>query len=86
MIEIGNERFRAGEALFNPGFMGIDCLGLHEVIYQSVLACDVDIRRNLLGNVVLNGGASLLTGIQERVCKEVEKKKKKKKNNTQFMC
>ena len=56
---IGNERFRCPEALFQPSFLGIEANGVHETCYNSIMKCDVDIRKDLNGNIVLSGGSSM---------------------------
>merc|ERR1739848_192198 len=43
VITIGNERFRAPEALFQPSFLGMESCGIHETTYNSIMKCDVDI-------------------------------------------
>ncbi|KAF9236433.1 actin protein 4, isoform b [Melanogaster broomeanus] len=58
-ITIGNERFRAPEALFQPSFLGLEAAGIHETTYNSIFKCDLDIRRDLYGNVVLSGGTTM---------------------------
>ncbi|CAJ0646621.1 5634_t:CDS:2 [Entrophospora sp. SA101] len=49
VITIGNERFRAPEALFQPSFLGHEAAGIHETTYNSIMKCDVDIRKDLYG-------------------------------------
>ena len=34
MINIGNERFRCPEALFNPAVLGLEAAGIHEMTYN----------------------------------------------------
>merc|ERR1712226_953535 len=36
VITIGNERFRAPEALFQPSFLGMESCGVHETTYNSI--------------------------------------------------
>ncbi|KAJ5073701.1 actin [Anaeramoeba ignava] len=55
VITIGNERFRCPEVLFQPSLIGMEQPGVHETTYNSIMKCDVDIRRDLYGNVVLSG-------------------------------
>jgi actin-related protein len=43
VIDIGNERFRCPEALFQPSFLGMEC-GIHEMIYKSIMKCDIATR------------------------------------------
>ena len=45
VITIGNERFRCPEALFQPSFLGMESSGIHETTYNSIMKCDVDIRK-----------------------------------------
>jgi len=71
VITIGNERFRSPEALFQPAFLGLEHAGIHETTYNSIMRCDVDIRRDLYGNVVLSGGSTMFPGIADRMQKEI---------------
>lgn len=41
-----------------------------QVLLASAMACDPDIRRDLIGNLVLTGGASTMRGLQERLVAE----------------
>ncbi|KAH3693384.1 actin, cytoplasmic 2 [Pelomyxa schiedti] len=71
VITIGNERFRCPEALFQPSFLGMEAAGIHETCYNSIMKCDVDIRKDLYGNIVLSGGTSMFPGIADRMQKEM---------------
>ena len=57
MITIGSERFRCPEVLFTPSLVGMEATGIDETAFNSIMKCDVDIRKDLYGNVVLSGGA-----------------------------
>ncbi|KAF6769412.1 hypothetical protein AHF37_12789 [Paragonimus kellicotti] len=71
VITIGNERFRCPEAMFQPSFLGLECAGLHETAYTSIMKCDVDIRKDLYANIVLSGGSTMFPGIADRMQKEI---------------
>ncbi|VDL97792.1 unnamed protein product [Schistocephalus solidus] len=71
MITIGNERFRCPEALFQPNFLGLEATGIHETTYNSIMKCDVDIRKDLYSNTVLSGGSTMYHGIAERMQREI---------------
>lgn len=71
IITIGNERFRCPETLFQPNFIGLEESGIHEKTFQSIMKCDVDIRKDLYLNVVLSGGTTMFEGIAERLTKEL---------------
>merc|ERR1719402_329369 len=71
VITIGNERFRCPETLFQPSFLGMETVGIHETTYNSVMKCDVDIRKDLYANNVLSGGTTMFPGIADRMQKEI---------------
>ena len=71
IITVGNERFRCPELLFRRDFIGSKELGIHEQIYDSIMKCNPDIRRDLYSNIVLSGGNILFEGIVERLHKEL---------------
>merc|ERR1719509_179382 len=71
VITIGAERFRAPEALFQPSFLGMESCGIHETTYNSIMKCDVDIRKDLYANTVMSGGTTMYPGIADRMQKEI---------------
>ncbi|XP_047315316.1 actin-7-like [Impatiens glandulifera] len=71
VIKIGTERFECPEILFRPTLIGIESPGIHEVIYNSIMKCDVDIRKDLFENILLCGGSTMFLGFVERLSKEL---------------
>jgi len=71
VITVGNERFRCPEVLFSPSFLGMESCGIHELSYNSIMKCDIDVRKDLYNNVVLSGGSSMFPGIADRLQKEL---------------
>jgi len=71
VITIGNERFRAPEALFQPSVIGLESGGIHVTTYNSIIKCDVDVRKDLYGNIVMSGGTTMYPGISDRMQKEI---------------
>lgn len=71
VITIGAERFRCPEVLFQPSLIGMETSGIHETAYNSIMKCDVDIRRDLYGNIVLSGGTTMFPGIANRMSNEI---------------
>ncbi len=81
IINIGNERFRCPEYLFKPLEMnGKEYKGIHELTFDSIQNCDVDVRRDLYQNIILSGGTTMYEGIGERLLKEVQSKAAKSMN------
>jgi actin-related protein len=72
VITIGNERFRCAEILFKPSMIGLEQEGIHRLTFSSIMKCDVDIRKDLYGNVVMSGGSTMFPGITERMTKELK--------------
>merc|ERR1711991_351921 len=71
VITVGNERFRCPEVLFQPSLIGKEAQGCHDTMFQTIMKCDVDIRKDLYANIVLSGGTTMFTGIAERLTKEM---------------
>jgi actin beta/gamma 1 len=71
VIRIGNERFRCPEVLFQPAMIGKEAEGVHKTLFNTIMACDVDIRKDLYYNIVLSGGTTMFPGIAERLTKEM---------------
>lgn len=70
VFAVGPEAFRAPELLFRPTTAGIDSPGLHEALAGAVFRCDVELRRELWGSVVLAGGSTQLPGLGRRLLSE----------------
>merc|ERR1712187_383056 len=71
VITVGAERFRCSEVLFKPSLIGKESEGIHKLAYESIMKCDVDIRRDLYTNTVLSGGTTMFPGIDVRLTKEM---------------
>ena len=57
--------------LFQPSFLGMESAGIHETSYNSIMKCDIDIRKDLYANTVLSGGTTMYPGIADRMQKEI---------------
>eukprot|EP00850_Spirogloea_muscicola_P005314 SM000024S07776 [mRNA] locus=s24:471134:476148:+ [translate_table: standard] len=81
MIEVGSDRFRVAEALFNPAIVktvpkmedfSIEGLqGLPQMVIESINKCDADVRRDLFSSVLLSGGSTVMQQMKERLEKEL---------------
>jgi actin-related protein len=71
IFEAGSERFRCPEMLFDPTLGGMTCEGIHQSLFNSIMKCDIDIRKDLYKNIILCGGSSMFQGFSERIEKEV---------------
>jgi len=73
VITIGNERFRCPEVLFQPSFLGNESAGIHRLTFDSIMKCDVDIRKDLYANTVMSGGTTMFKQIDQRLKDELDK-------------
>jgi actin len=71
-ITVSVERFLAPECFFNPSVIGKELEPLDDVICGAIKQCDVDLRRDLYGNIVLSGGSTMYPGLKERLTKEIK--------------
>jgi len=72
VITIGAERFRAPQALFDPSLVGLEDAGVDRLTYDSIMKCDVDIRKDLYCNVVLSGGSTMYPNMETRMTNGVK--------------
>ena len=63
----GEQRFGAAEPLFQPSLCNVEQDGLAETIMNVIQEADIDIRADLYQNIILSGGTSLLSGLDERL-------------------
>merc|ERR1712050_784071 len=72
VLTIGSERFRCPEVMFQPSFIGREKEGIHKLTFDSIMKCDIDIRKDLYANIVMSGGSTMFENIDARVKKEIE--------------
>ncbi|KAI6711238.1 hypothetical protein B2J93_3246 [Marssonina coronariae] len=71
--QVGQERFRAPEILFDPEIIGLEYPGIHQIVVDAINRTDLDLRKALFGNIVLSGGATLTKGFGDRLLHEVQR-------------
>lgn len=72
IITPASARFRCTEILFQPDLGGIKSNGVHQLLNESVIKCNKDIRADLFGNIIMSGGSTMLNGFKERLEKEIK--------------
>ncbi|RKP19220.1 Actin/actin-like protein [Rozella allomycis CSF55] len=73
VIKLNTERHLAPEILFTPELIGNECPPVNKMVLDSIKKVDLDLRRDLYGNIVLSGGTTLTKGFPERLLSEIEK-------------
>ncbi|MHA2280769.1 MAG: hypothetical protein ACXAC5_07945 [Promethearchaeota archaeon] len=72
-LEINSERFQLTEPLFDPALIHIDYISLPEAIAKVIRTWDREDWSELLSNIVLAGGGSLIPGLEKRLKIEISK-------------
>jgi len=70
-LEINFERFMIPEPLFQPRLIHIDYMNLPEAIARIIKSWDRENWEELVSNIILTGGGTLIPGIKERLTKEL---------------
>ncbi|MFX1436254.1 MAG: hypothetical protein ACFFAA_03485 [Promethearchaeota archaeon] len=72
-LEINTERFMLTEPLFKPSLIHIDYIGLPEAVSKIVKFWDRENWEDILPNIILAGGGSLIPGLDIRLKTEISK-------------
>ena len=74
--DFGPERFQIPESLFDPSSIKNSPIGMgmSQIVTTSVGMCEIDIRPQLYGNLIVTGGNTLLQGFNDRLNKELSGK------------
>ncbi|XP_060522899.1 actin-like [Cylas formicarius] len=73
VIHLGQERTQCPQALFDPTLVEqYESQGIHEMVYRSIMNCDIDLRRDFANNIVLSGGTTLLKDFEHRLKTELD--------------
>ncbi|MFW9999657.1 MAG: hypothetical protein ACFE9Q_00385 [Candidatus Hodarchaeota archaeon] len=72
-LEINSERFLCVEPLFKPSLIHIDYVGLPEAVSRIIRFWDRENWEDLLPNIIIVGGTSLIPGLDNRLKFEISK-------------
>jgi centractin len=70
-VALSSERYESPNVLFDPSLFGSEELGAADILVNSIMKSDIDLRAKLFGQVVLAGGSTLMPGFGERLLYEV---------------
>ncbi|KYQ89879.1 actin [Tieghemostelium lacteum] len=71
-LSIGNHRFRCTEPLFKSELLNSNSSGgIHELIHNSILKCNGDLRKDMYSNILLSGGNTMIDRLSERLKHEI---------------
>merc|ERR1711957_838369 len=67
----GSVRMQVPELIFKLDLNGKSCDSIQNLAWKSVSESDVDVRRDLLKNVIMSGGTTMYEGIADRLKSEL---------------
>lgn len=70
VIQIGSQRFKAPEPLFDSQLISVQSPGLHQLINDTINKCD-DLKPLMYSTILLSGGTMMFEGMKKRVKKSV---------------
>ena len=71
-LKLEKELFICPETLFSPILTGQEIPGIPMQMYNSIMKCENDIRKDLYSNIILAGGNTLLNDFHERIHQEIQ--------------
>ena len=69
---MGNERFEAPEALFQPHLINVEGHGMAELVFNTIQSAEIDLRPELYKHIVLSGGSTMYPGLPSRLVREIK--------------
>ncbi|NWY62827.1 ACL7A protein, partial [Chionis minor] len=73
LITVGTERFLCAEALFKPALLGSQQPGLLQLTLTCLEKCDAEIKKKMVGNILLCGGSTMMEGFAARFKMELDR-------------
>eukprot|EP01091_Cochliopodium_minus_P016795 TRINITY_DN6395_c0_g1_i1.p1 TRINITY_DN6395_c0_g1~~TRINITY_DN6395_c0_g1_i1.p1 ORF type:complete len:315 (-),score=83.26 TRINITY_DN6395_c0_g1_i1:24-968(-) len=66
IITLDQERFKCLEPLFKPAIIEMESPGVQHIVQDTVMKCDIDLRKEMFDNVVLSGGTTSAPGKHQK--------------------
>ena len=73
VIKVSGERFEAPEVLFQPELLGHEGFGIHQLLYDTIMKADINLRKDFFGSIVVSGGTTMYPGFSTRMENELKK-------------
>jgi actin beta/gamma 1 len=70
----GSIRIQTPELIFRPSLNGKQCQSVQDLTWSSIQKSDIDVRAQLLKNIIMSGGTTMYEGMSERLNKEISSK------------
>ena len=71
IIDLGSQQITCPEVMFRPELIGQGSAAIHQLAVFSIKKSDPDLRKELFKNILIAGGTSMFSGINDRLEKEI---------------
>lgn len=72
-LQFGDELDIVAEALFNPDIFGLEAESIQSLVYDSINSIDIHTRKEIINNIIIGGGTTMIKNFPERLKYECEK-------------
>ncbi|OHT05637.1 Actin-related protein 2-A [Tritrichomonas foetus] len=73
IIKVSGERFEAPEVLFQPELLGIEGNGIHQLLFDTIMKSDINLRKEFFKSIVVSGGTTMYPGFSTRLENELRR-------------
>lgn len=70
-VTLASERYSAPNCLYDPSLIGSEEAGVADVLVNSIMKSDIDLRPKLYSQIVLAGGTTLMPGFGDRLLYDI---------------
>jgi len=74
VVKLANERYEAPEVLFQPHLLDLEAQGVADLLFNTIMSADLDLRPELFKHIVLSGGSTMYPGLPSRMEKEIRQR------------
>ncbi len=86
VINLGDELWRSSEILFDAELNNKEIPGIHISVFDSIKKTQIDMRKDLLSNIVLSGGTTMIKNFDLRLEQELNFIKAEKMKKIKVIC
>jgi actin-related protein 2 len=73
VIKVSGERFEAPEVLFQPFQVGSEGKGISDLIFDTIMRADINLRKKFFEQIVVSGGTTMFPGLSTRIYNDLKK-------------
>jgi actin-related protein 2 len=73
VIKVSGERFEAPEVLFQPFQVGSEGKGISDLIFDTIMRADINLRQKFFEQIVVSGGTTVFPGLSTRIYNDLKK-------------